>query len=183
MNKFNNTKVLQAMKRAFRELRNYEGFKQVFMSKNGNYVLTNRYFIVDYGNNENVVPNALKPYTNLKPLDCAFNYENMKNDNIKSKAIIKVEDLEKLKKYNKTVETKLPYVINNNVLINTQYMLDILILSGFKGDKFEIEYGEDNAPINIKINNINSILLPIKPTDEVKLKFIKKTKEVLEENK
>lgn len=29
MNKFNNTKVLQAMKRAFRELRNYERYKQI----------------------------------------------------------------------------------------------------------------------------------------------------------
>ena len=151
-------------------------FQQIFKSaNNNNYVLTNGYFLIDYGKDTNNIPKELNPYIEIKEgTKPEFNYEKLKNKNTDLKTEkIKIADMEKIYKYKKLTKEQIFYVIDNK-LFNVEYLLDIAKLSGQKVDEIVIENDlEDNTPINIIFeNNIRAILLPVKRD----LEYFEKTK-------
>lgn len=182
-----NKGILSTAKKIFKEMVHRPIFEQVFNSQSGNYCICNGYALIDYGKNKENVPKELYPYINInkdyeKPNFC---YEVLKNDSIKYKEVLKIKDIEKVYKYNKTQNTdnEVQYVLgNNNVLFRPSLMLDFIKLSGIKLNEIEVEYGEQKSPINLnfKDENIKAIVLPIFCKEEKAKENYAKFKEIME---
>lgn len=182
-----NKGILSTAKKIFKEMVHRPIFEQVFNSQSGNYCICNGYALIDYGKSKDNIPKELYPYINInknyeKPNFC---YETLKNDDIKYTEILKIKDIEKLYKYNKTQNTdnEVQYVLgNNNVLFSPRLMLDFIKLSGIKLNEIEVEYGEQKSPINLnfKDENIKAIVLPIFYKEEKAKENYAKFKEIME---
>lgn len=160
-----NRGIMSAWKRFLKDTELRPVFHQIYKSKSENYIACNGYFMIDYGKDINNIPKELHAYIQKGEYEVPnIDYENIKLNEAEGikEYEIKIEDLEKLHKYNKINKKKIPYRIENKY-INGDYLLDILSLMGLgKINKITIRMtDQDIAPLEIVTENIKSILLPI----------------------
>ena len=157
-------------------------FNQVFKSKKNNYCICNGYGLIDYGTDANNVPKELVSYIDLIK-DCErpdIDYVSLKNYSEEMKEYtIKIADLIKISNYNKTIKNNLlPYNFDN-ILINADYLLQLLSLAEYKADTVTVKYDDKKKPLNIELENCNILLLPIFADNNYE-EFKEKCKEILD---
>lgn len=179
-----NKGVLSAFKSITKNNADRPIFEQIFQANNDNYIICNGYLLIDFTEDVNNVPNELRAYIDYKTTEYtkpSFTFENLKckENNIKT-AKINLEDMEKIIKYNKINKTKIPFVIDNKILFDTEYMQGILNIAKFKDKELNVVYYTETAPIEMIFENCKAILLPVKPRSEEKFnETIEKINEII----
>lgn len=145
-------------------------FKQVFKSSSGNYVICNGFYAIDYGTSTDYIPKELHPYIECVEHDpINIDYDKLKLNEAEGiqEYTIRIEDLEKMHNFNKIHDERIPYKVHNKY-INADLLLEILTFMNIKKVESIPVYMSESplAPMEIRLNNINSILLPIRVEGE-----------------
>lgn len=174
-----NRNIITEMKAIIKENNGRPMFQKIFTNKFGDFVLTNGYFLLDFGSDINNVPKELRPYVDKKQEDSTIGYNQLKNqDNELKQAVIDYDKIRILLKYNKLHKNDIFLYRIDNVYINPELLYSMFVLSEHKKDKkINCKYGRDIAPINIEFDNCKMLLLPIK-MDEEKIARQKKLEEL-----
>ena len=159
-----NRNIITEMKAIIKENNCRPMFQKIFTNKFGDFVLTNGYFLLDFGSDINNVPKELRPYVDKKQEDSTIGYNQLKNqDNELKQAVIDYDKIRILLKYNKLHKNDIFLYRIDNVYINPKLLYSMLVLSEHKKDKkINCKYGRDIAPINIEFDNCKMILLPVR---------------------
>lgn len=177
-----NKKIVSAYKRFVKSVGTRNFFEKIFKNIQGDYVLVNGFYLLDFGNDENNIPKELQTYIDNTQTDKDLSYNNLQNVGDLKKATIDVDKLEKIHKYNK-IHLNDPFLYRiDNVYLNADYLLDMFVLAGCKNKKIECEYNGEHSPINIKLENCNMILLPIRVNEEQAIHQSKLEKIINEED-
>lgn len=164
-------------------------FEHIFKSKNGNYVFTNGYFLLDWGNNKDNIPAELRAYINEEETSCNLDFDTLEDKITDKEAKIKIEEIEKIVKYNKfrckeaefyQEKQSLLADINDEVYFNPKYLLDIIKITNSKEEKINVKYRTNISPICFEINNVKCILLPVKLRTDNQIKQQREEKENFE---
>lgn len=164
-----NNSIKQAFKRLQKQNKLRPKFQNVLRNGNGNFTITNAYFLITY--NENQLPKELKAYINPneKEIDDGFCFERLQNtDDELSKISLDFDVLKKIYKYNKLNKKPNMYTLQSGFTFDLQYFFDILALLNYKNiDNIEMVISDKNIhPMNIISENGKAILLPIRMEKE-----------------
>jgi len=186
MNGKSNATLKSAFNRAMKLTENNTNLHCIYKDNNGEYCLTNKYFIISYGTDKDNVPKELQPYIDEKQDGIDYNnvvYES-KNSELNT---VSIADVNKIAQYNKINKLSygdkmIPIKIGNSYF-NPNFILDILALCEFKGASITTETftDSDKVPVNFFIGkgNIKAMLLPIKKPEEKKTIVDNKIAEIL----
>ena len=164
-------------------------FEHIFKSKNGNYVFTNGYFLLDWGSNKDNIPAELRAYVNDEETDKNFDFETFEDKITDKETKINVKEIEKIIKYNKFRRKETGFYqreqlfladINDEVYFNPKYLLDIIKIINFKGKEINVKYRTNISPICFEINNVICILLPVNLKIDNRIKQQREEKENFE---
>lgn len=174
-----NRNIITEMKAVIKENNGRPMFQKIFTNKFKDFIITNGYFLLDFGKDINNIPKELQPYVDKKQEDNIFSYDKLKNqDNELKQSTIDYDKIRILLKYNKLHKDDIFLYRIDNVYVNPELLYSMLVLSGHKADKkINCEYGIDTAPINIEFDNCKMLLLPIK-MDEERIAHQKKLEEL-----
>lgn len=163
-----NRNIITEMKAIIKENSLRPMFQKIFKNKFEDFVLTNGYFLLDFGRDINNIPKELQPYVDKKQENSIISYYQLKNqDNELKQAIIDYDKIRILLKYNKLHKNDRFLYRIDNVYINPELLYSMLVLSGHKKiKKINCKYNRNIAPINIEFDNCKMILLPVKMTEE-----------------
>ena len=90
------------MKALIKENNGRPMFQKIFTNKFKDFIITNGYFLLDFGKDINNIPKELQPYVDKKQEDNIFSYDKLKNqDNELKQATIDYDKIRILLKYNK----------------------------------------------------------------------------------
>ena len=164
-------------------------FDHIFKSRNGNYVFTNGYFLLDWGNNKDNIPAELRAYVNDEETDKEFDFETLEDKITDKETKINIEKIEKIVKYNKfrckeinVGADKQPLLgsLNDETYFNPQFLLDIIKIANFKEKEINVKYRTNISPICFEINNVKCILLPVNLKTDNHIKQQREEKENFE---
>lgn len=156
-----NKGIISAFKRS---QKNIEGtkFAGINQNNNGNYILTNTFYLLDFGQDINNIPKELLHTCTNPKNDFNWSYEKFKNSGKLKTHEINCKQLEKIRKYNNLHKDDPCLYRIDDVYINANYLLDMLVLSGHGNETLiSCKYDGKFKPINIEFDNCKMILLPI----------------------
>ena len=97
-----NRNIITEMKALIKENNGRPMFQKIFTNKFKDFIITNGYFLLDFGKDINNIPKELQPYVDKKQEDNIFSYYKLKNqDNELKQATIDYDKIRILLKYNK----------------------------------------------------------------------------------
>lgn len=156
-------------------------FSQIYKSQNNNYVICNGFALLDFGVDKNNIPLELHSYIDYlvqKYTPQTIDYNRIAPTNTKE-TVIKISDVEKMIKYNKTLKDEnIPFLFEN-IFINPELLIEMLSIVGFKNTELKVKYDGQHAPITFEHNGVKMMLLPIRH-GENEQRYIEINKKVLE---
>lgn len=167
-----NGKVNTGIKKAFNNFVKYNKnrplFQKIQKTTQGTYGLCDGYKLIEWKNYSNIPKQLLAEVSENANRNFTLLYDNLKNKDHLEKAVIKIEDLEKVINFQKTQDKEeMPqvYIINDKVWVNPNYLLDVVTLAEYKEKEITVEYSREIAPINIELDNCNILVLPIRHSE------------------
>ena len=74
-----NRNIITEMKALIKENNGRPMFQKIFTNKFKDFIMTNGYFLLDFGKDINNIPKELQPYVDKKQEDNIFGYYKLKN--------------------------------------------------------------------------------------------------------